>query len=74
MARSLTACCTGLPVQQRSTHSISAMDDAGAVAFVSSRPNLAALVGPPGSEGSWSAKEIGDGNLNFVYIVQVGCG
>ncbi len=27
-------------------------------------------VGPSESVGSWSVKEVGDGNINFVYIVE----
>jgi hypothetical protein len=50
---------------------VSALDAAGVVAFLAARPELAVRVGPPGSEGSWSVKEVGDGNINFVYIVTV---
>jgi len=42
------------------------------VSFLSSRRQLAVRVGPPGSEASWTVKEVGDGNINFVYIVEVG--
>jgi 5-methylthioribose kinase len=55
----------------RATSSVSALDAAGVVAFLSARPELAVRVGPPGSEGSWAVKEVGDGNINFVYIVTV---
>jgi 5-methylthioribose kinase len=27
-------------------------------------------VGPAGSKGEWRAKEIGDGNINFVFVVE----
>eukprot|EP00882_Tetradesmus_deserticola_P025754 GHRQ01028317.1.p2 GENE.GHRQ01028317.1~~GHRQ01028317.1.p2 ORF type:complete len:242 (+),score=110.83 GHRQ01028317.1:763-1488(+) len=53
------------------TSSVSALDAAGVVAFLAARPDLAVRVGPPGSEGSWNVKEVGDGNINFVYIVTV---
>jgi 5-methylthioribose kinase len=53
---------------------VSALDAAGVVAFLAARPELAVRVGPAGSEGSWSVKEVGDGNINFVYIVTVSCG
>lgn len=51
--------------------SVAALDVPGVVAFVSARPQLAEHVGPAGSEGEWSVKEVGDGNINFVFIVQV---
>jgi hypothetical protein len=54
-----------------SSSSVRALDAAGVVSFISSRPALAARVGPPGSEGQWSVEEVGDGNINFVFIVQV---
>lgn len=50
---------------------MAALDVPGVVAFVSARPQLAEHVGPAGSEGEWSVKEVGDGNINFVFIVQV---
>eukprot|EP00878_Enallax_costatus_P005791 GHUV01006072.1.p1 GENE.GHUV01006072.1~~GHUV01006072.1.p1 ORF type:complete len:713 (+),score=234.96 GHUV01006072.1:191-2329(+) len=53
-----------------SSSSVSALDSAGVVSFLSARPDLAARVGPPGSEGGWTVREVGDGNINFVYIVQ----
>ncbi|WIA19547.1 hypothetical protein OEZ85_004156 [Tetradesmus obliquus] len=53
----------------RPTSSVSALDAAGVVAFLAGRPQLAKHVGPAGSEGSWDVKEVGDGNINFVYIV-----
>lgn len=55
-----------------SSSSVSALDVAGVVAFIISRPQLAARVGPPGSEAQWTVQEVGDGNINFVFIVQVG--
>lgn len=54
-----------------SSSSVQALDPAGVVSFISARPQLASRVGPPGSEGQWTVKEVGDGNINFVYIVQV---
>lgn len=55
----------------KSSSSVQALDPAGVVSFISARPQLASRVGPPGSEGEWTVKEVGDGNINFVYIVQV---
>lgn len=56
-----------------SSSSVSALDSAGVVSFLSARPDLAARVGPPSSESSWTVKEVGDGNINFVYIIEVSC-
>lgn len=53
------------------TSSVQALDAAGVVAFLAARPKLAVRVGPSGSEASWTVKEVGDGNINFVFIVQV---
>lgn len=55
----------------KASSSVAALDVPGVIAFVAARPQLAAHVGPAGSEGEWSVKEVGDGNLNFVFIVQV---
>jgi 5-methylthioribose kinase len=38
--------------------------------FVSLRPNLAKHVGSVDSKSSWQVEEVGDGNLNFVFIVR----
>jgi 5-methylthioribose kinase len=38
--------------------------------YVSVRPNLAKYVGSSDSKASWHVEEVGDGNLNFVFIVQ----
>ncbi|GAB4820785.1 hypothetical protein N2152v2_007831 [Parachlorella kessleri] len=38
--------------------------------YIAKRPQLAEHVGPPGSEEEWSVREVGDGNINFVYIVE----
>lgn len=39
-------------------------------AYVAARPALAARVGPVDTLPQWTAAEIGDGNINFVYLVQ----
>jgi hypothetical protein len=56
----------------KASSSVQALDAAGVVSFISARPQLAARVGPAGSESSWTVQEVGDGNINFVFIVQVG--
>eukprot|EP00879_Flechtneria_rotunda_P017191 GHRR01018005.1.p1 GENE.GHRR01018005.1~~GHRR01018005.1.p1 ORF type:complete len:612 (+),score=268.65 GHRR01018005.1:221-1837(+) len=55
--------------KSNNSSSVLALDAAGVVSFLASRPDLAARVGPAGSESSWTVKEVGDGNINFVYIV-----
>uniref|UniRef100_A0A1D1ZU24 Methylthioribose-1-phosphate isomerase n=1 Tax=Auxenochlorella protothecoides TaxID=3075 RepID=A0A1D1ZU24_AUXPR len=37
--------------------------------FVSQRPELAVHVGEPSTASEWDVREVGDGNINFVYIV-----
>lgn len=66
--------CSARAAVPRPTSSVSALDAAGVVAFLAGRPQLAKHVGPAGSEGSWDVKEVGDGNINFVYIVTVSKG
>jgi hypothetical protein len=38
--------------------------------YVASDARLAALVGPAESQADWEAAEIGDGNINFVFVVK----
>ena len=45
-----------------------ALDLEGAASYIEARPELAALLG--GSKVDWSVKEVGDGNINFVFIVE----
>ena len=42
----------------------------GVRAYIAARPDLAARVGPPGSEREWSVEVRADGNINFVYLVR----
>ena len=37
--------------------------------YAASKENVAKVLGGASTRASWSAKEIGDGNINFVYIV-----
>ena len=39
------------------------------ITYALSRPELSALIGPPETADSWKVEEVGDGNINFVYIV-----
>lgn len=64
-------CCSAGGAKAKASSSVQALDAAGVVSFISARPQLAARVGPPGSESSWTVQEVGDGNINFVFIVQV---
>ncbi|KAL4857971.1 Methylthioribose kinase 1 [Chlorella vulgaris] len=47
-----------------------ALDCEGIKAYVAARPQLAKHVGSPDSSGSWQVREIGDGNINFVYVLE----
>jgi 5-methylthioribose kinase len=47
-----------------------ALDVAGVKDYVAARPQLAKHVGSAESAGAWEVQEVGDGNLNFVFIVQ----
>lgn len=38
--------------------------------YVRDHDNLCSMVGPAESMDSWHVREVGDGNVNFVYIVQ----
>lgn len=38
--------------------------------YVAGKCDLAARVGPPESVREWTAREIGDGNINYVYVVE----
>lgn len=41
-----------------------------AIEYVISRPHLSIHVGDVSTRGAWEVREVGDGNLNFVFIVQ----
>lgn len=47
-----------------------ALDAEGIRGYVAARPQLCAVVGPPDSAHDWRVREVGDGNINFVYIVE----
>ncbi|KAF5828523.1 hypothetical protein DUNSADRAFT_17481 [Dunaliella salina] len=38
--------------------------------YVAARPNLCKHVGPESSKATWGVREVGDGNINFVFIVE----
>jgi len=46
-----------------------AMDVDSVLEYCASKPSIAAALGGKDNLDSWSAKEVGDGNINFVYIV-----
>ncbi|CAG9461929.1 unnamed protein product [Pedinophyceae sp. YPF-701] len=47
------------------------LDEAGVCAYVAERPGLARLVAPEGSDpATWKVREVGDGNINYVFIVE----
>jgi S-methyl-5-thioribose-1-phosphate isomerase len=46
-----------------------AMDVDSVLEYCASKPTIAAALGGKDNKNNWSAKEVGDGNINFVYIV-----
>lgn len=46
------------------------LDCASVARYVAARPALAALVGDPSRISEWDVKEVGDGNINFVFVVR----
>ena len=46
-----------------------AMDVDSVLEYCASKPTIAAALGGKDNKSQWSAKEVGDGNINFVYIV-----
>jgi len=47
-----------------------ALTEETVVAYILARPELAARIGAAATSGDWKVKEVGDGNINFVYIVE----
>jgi Initiation factor 2 subunit family len=47
-----------------------ALDCESVKGYVAARAELAAHVGPVATSGDWHCAEIGDGNINFVYVVK----
>ncbi|GMH41258.1 hypothetical protein BSKO_09168 [Bryopsis sp. KO-2023] len=47
-----------------------ALDLDSAKEYVAARPDLAKIVGPPETVPSWTCSEIGDGNINFIYLIK----
>ena len=56
--------------QPQQQQQLKALDVPGVVAYIEARPDLAVKVGPPGSSSSWEVDEVGDGNINFVFIIK----
>ena len=46
-----------------------ALDCETVLDYAASKENVANVLGGASTRSSWSAKEVGDGNINFVYIV-----
>ena len=46
-----------------------ALDCETVLDYAASKDNVAAVLGGASTRSAWSAKEIGDGNINFVYII-----
>ena len=53
---------------EEATGGVKALDLDGAASYIAARPELAALLGA--GKDDWSVKEVGDGNINFVFIVE----
>eukprot|EP00884_Botryococcus_braunii_P014980 jgi/Botrbrau1/23483/Bobra.106_1s0035.1 len=47
-----------------------ALTSQSVVEYLAQRPHLGRRVGPLASRDSWQVKEVGDGNINYVYIVE----
>jgi|APGre2960657444_1045066.scaffolds.fasta_scaffold00194_14 5-methylthioribose kinase len=46
------------------------LDTSRILDYVAVRPELAQRLGGVSTRGQWSAREIGDGNINFVYLLE----
>ena len=49
-----------------------AMDTNSVLDYCAGKPSIASALGGKAGRANWSAKEVGDGNINFVYIVSCG--
>lgn len=47
-----------------------ALTTESAAEYVASKPQLLKQVGSKENLSSWTCREVGDGNINFVYIVE----
>ena len=45
------------------------LDTSSVLDYVASKPKLVARLGGPGTRASWNAREVGDGNINYIYCV-----
>ncbi len=46
------------------------LSDTAAIEYVAARPHLAIHVGATSDSSDWAVEEVGDGNLNYVFIVK----
>jgi 5-methylthioribose kinase len=64
------------PVAFRAVASVSGsfyrLDNGRILDYVASKPQLAERLGGLQARASWTAREVGDGNINFVYCVSGG--
>lgn len=67
-----------LPDAPAAAPALQPLDEASVVEYVAARPELARHVDTAAAGGSggeqWSCKEVGDGNINFVFVVSGACG
>jgi len=67
--RGLASLCNNAATPSAAPTNYRRMDEASIAAYILSMPKLAALVGGA-SASDLTVNEVGDGNLNFVYIVK----
>ena len=60
------------PLHANQPDGFQALDCKSVLAYVASVPKLAAILGS--DREHWTAEEVGDGNINYVYIVRSGPG
>jgi 5-methylthioribose kinase len=67
-----SASASGAPVASETINipaGFYAMDVSSVLEYCASKPSIASALGGTDTKGAWRAKEVGDGNINFVYIV-----
>ena len=60
----------GLETRNGVPADFSPLTNEAAIEYVATRPHLAIHVGPADSAADWSVDEIGDGYLNYVFVVK----
>jgi 5-methylthioribose kinase len=60
----------GLETRDSSLLDFTPLSEQAAIEYVAARPHLAIHVGPTSESSDWTVEEVGDGNLNYVFIVK----